>query len=632
MILLVGQLFAAELPDFEAAPIDGARFEPNLGDRMLVVQDAQPLTEGGMEFGAVGHWTHRPYTWVDRETAEETDVLEHVNGVVLGGAFWRGRTRVGLDVPVILGTRGLSDGRLGAGDARLNGRFTLIPGGEETIGLALSATAGLPLGTTQRQIASVGGWGRIGLAGDYRVGPALGAVNVGYRFLPDSALHDSLTWGDQVDFGVGLAWALHPQFDLSAELAGTTQVDNALGLGQGTPIEAIVASRITTPQGITIRLGGGRGLTDGVGAPDLRLLAGISWGPPEEIPDRDQDGIRDEDDACIDEPEDADGYADRDGCPDWDDDDDGLLDTEDACRFEPEDHDGYLDEDGCPDANARLLLSIEDWGARPVEADSVRLVGPDTEHTFERVTEVDVQLGAGSWELHVQAPGRTPWFETLHVPDEGDLPWVAAPIEPGPRGLVLLESTDADGEPIDAQVLIDGDLRPVLVHEGRPALRLEPGAHDLVVQGPGLFPVRVEVEVEDLEELTLPVTLYAELVTMGDDQLDLAEGVDFLPNTSDLVLASRTLLDQVAATLQEHPEIRLLRIEGHTDAQGTDLGNLKLSQERADAVARYLIQSGVAPDRIYAVGFGEDFPIADNDTPEGRAANRRVGFFIEERR
>ena len=629
MIWLVATTLAAELPDFEAAPVDGARFEPVLGDRMLYVGDAQPLDEGGMRFSAIGHWTHRPYVWIDRETAQETQVLEHVNGMVLGGAFWRGRVRVGLDVPVIFNTTGLAAGGVGAGDARVNGRFTLIPGGDERLGLALTGTTGLPLGSAQRQIASAGGWGRIGLVSDYRVGPVLTAVQVGTRFVPTSQI-GPLAWGDQVDFGAGVAWALHEQFDLAAQVVGTTQLDNALGLGQGTPIESALTARIHLPQGASLHAGVGRGLTDGIGAPDLRFVGGVSWGPPEDIPDLDQDGVRDEEDACPGEPEDLDGYSDRDGCPDWDDDGDGLYDTDDACRFEPEDHDGYQDDDGCPDENALLLLDVADWGGRPVEAD-VRLVGV-VEHTFESTSAVEVQLEAGSWELHVDAPGRTPWFETLHVPDQGELPWVAAPIQPGPRGLVQLVVVDLEGQAVPARVLIDGDLRPVRVADGEPSLRLEPGRHDLVIEGDGMFPVRLEVDVVDLEESAVPITLYPRLVTLGEDQLVLEQGVDFLPNTSDLTLGSRTLLDQVAATLLDHPEIRLLRIEGHTDSQGSDTGNLRLSQDRADAVGRYLIRAGVAPDRVYAVGFGEDFPIADNETPEGRAANRRVEFFIEERR
>ncbi|MEZ5558585.1 MAG: OmpA family protein [Pseudomonadales bacterium] len=69
-------------------------------------------------------------------------------------------------------------------------------------------------------------------------------------------------------------------------------------------------------------------------------------------------------------------------------------------------------------------------------------------------------------------------------------------------------------------------------------------------------------------------------------------------------------------------------VAGHTDARGDSAMNQKLSQRRAEVVVRYLVQSGVAPDKLRAQGYGETQPIADNATPEGRAANSRVEFRV----
>ena len=71
-----------------------------------------------------------------------------------------------------------------------------------------------------------------------------------------------------------------------------------------------------------------------------------------------------------------------------------------------------------------------------------------------------------------------------------------------------------------------------------------------------------------------------------------------------------------------------MRIEGHTDAVGSDLANLKLSQARADSVAKSIARRGVETSRLDAVGFGEMRPIQTNDSDDGRAANRRVEFII----
>lgn len=65
-------------------------------------------------------------------------------------------------------------------------------------------------------------------------------------------------------------------------------------------------------------------------------------------------------------------------------------------------------------------------------------------------------------------------------------------------------------------------------------------------------------------------------------------------------------------------------VASHTDGQGDSAINAKLSQRRAEVVMRYLVQSGVAPERLRAVGYGERQPIADNTTEAGRVANRRV--------
>lgn len=82
-------------------------------------------------------------------------------------------------------------------------------------------------------------------------------------------------------------------------------------------------------------------------------------------------------------------------------------------------------------------------------------------------------------------------------------------------------------------------------------------------------------------------------------------------------------LDGVAGVLSAQPSI-LVSIAGHTDSVGSAAANLRLSKERADAALAYLVAKGVAQARITAEGRGEAEPIAGNDTPAGRAENRRV--------
>ena len=101
------------------------------------------------------------------------------------------------------------------------------------------------------------------------------------------------------------------------------------------------------------------------------------------------------------------------------------------------------------------------------------------------------------------------------------------------------------------------------------------------------------------------------------------EDVSFRSGSAQLTAGSITSLTRMAEVLAEHPEIRV-EVRGHTDATGSAELNRELSQRRAVAVRDVLIQLGVAPSRVTAVGFGQDYPIASNDTAEGRAKNRRV--------
>ncbi len=101
------------------------------------------------------------------------------------------------------------------------------------------------------------------------------------------------------------------------------------------------------------------------------------------------------------------------------------------------------------------------------------------------------------------------------------------------------------------------------------------------------------------------------------------EGVTFETSSAELTAEARVVLDRVAEALVGNPDVRV-RVSGHTDASGSRLFNVDLSQARAESVVAYLTERGVAAARMEARGFGPDQPIADNGTPEGRRMNRRV--------
>jgi len=106
--------------------------------------------------------------------------------------------------------------------------------------------------------------------------------------------------------------------------------------------------------------------------------------------------------------------------------------------------------------------------------------------------------------------------------------------------------------------------------------------------------------------------------------------IPFEFDKSRLLKAASFILDDVVDTILRNPQLTKIRIEGHTDNSGTPQYNQTLSETRAQAVLDYLIESGVPPERLEAVGYGQDQPVAANKTEAGRAKNRRVDFMIVE--
>ncbi len=122
-----------------------------------------------------------------------------------------------------------------------------------------------------------------------------------------------------------------------------------------------------------------------------------------------------------------------------------------------------------------------------------------------------------------------------------------------------------------------------------------------------------------LENLQLRQTESGVVVTLGD--------VLFETGETDLREEAMASLVEVVDLLQSEPD-KNIRIEGHTDSTGDSVTNLKISKQRANAVLKALVSLGVDADRVTAAGMGQDFPIASNETDEGRRQNRRVDVIL----
>ena len=114
----------------------------------------------------------------------------------------------------------------------------------------------------------------------------------------------------------------------------------------------------------------------------------------------------------------------------------------------------------------------------------------------------------------------------------------------------------------------------------------------------------------------------------GSSEIQILKTIEFATGKSTILSKSFPILDEVVRLVKVNPDIAHLDIEGHTDNKGSDDLNERLSNDRAHSVMKYMVEKGIAADRLSAAGYGPKRPIADNNTADGRQRNRRVEFHI----
>jgi OOP family OmpA-OmpF porin len=113
---------------------------------------------------------------------------------------------------------------------------------------------------------------------------------------------------------------------------------------------------------------------------------------------------------------------------------------------------------------------------------------------------------------------------------------------------------------------------------------------------------------------------------MRGEEIELPGPVVYETGSDVIRPESEPVLQIVQDYMEQEKDVTKLRIEGHTDADGDDRSNMDLSKRRAMSVSRWLTGRGIECKRLVPVGFGETKPIASNDTPDGKAQNRRTAF------
>ncbi|WP_437483381.1 OmpA family protein [Sorangium sp. So ce1014] len=312
-------------------------------------------------------------------------------------------------------------------------------------------------------------------------------------------------------------------------------------------------------------IGVGPGLTSGIGTPDLRFVAMAAF-TPEQPPDTDRDGVSDPEDACPKVPGARSDDPRKHGCPPPPDrDKDGIVDADDACPLVPGVPSDDPRKNGCPPPPDRDDDGIAD-------ADDACPLVPGVPSDDPRKN------------------GCPPDRDEDGVPDSED----ACPEVKGFRS----KDPAKNGCPRDT----DGDL----FRDDDDACPREKGFAD-----------------PDPEKHGCP-----KAVRVTDKNVVILQQVQFDTNRATIKPVSDPLLDEVAQVLEEHPEIVLIEIQGHTDDRGTDGHNKALSQNRANSVMAALVRRGIDSTRLTAQGYGREQPLDNNATEAGRQRNRRVQFNI----
>ena len=143
----------------------------------------------------------------------------------------------------------------------------------------------------------------------------------------------------------------------------------------------------------------------------------------------------------------------------------------------------------------------------------------------------------------------------------------------------------------------------------------------------GYVGYQMDEQIRELEEVTAGTGVDVNQTPDGNGILVTFPDVTFAVDSTSISPTMRNTLDGVAQSMIDYPE-SLIDVMGHTDSTGSEQYNLDLSRRRAESVANYLVSRGVSRARIETIGYGEQYPIADNTTATGRSENRRVEIRI----
>jgi OOP family OmpA-OmpF porin len=554
------------------------RFDPApAGDRFCGVPGADPGGETTVRVMLLGDYAYRPLVLY------RNDGDESVGSVVGDQLFLHGGVSVGLferlnlslNVPVALVNSGDSPAAGGVatpspsgasfGDLRLTLRVRLVGKAREGAELAIGGSLWLPTGDRESFAGDDAVRGMPNVVVAGELGMVAYAAHVGMTLRRERQVLASSV-GSDITTGAALGLLLADRkLQVGPEIYGTTTLDDAFGR-ESSNFEGLLGVRYRASAWV-FGAGAGPGFTRGLGTPTLRVVGSVAYAP---------------------EPEPAKPAAsDRDR--------DRILEEDDACPDTPGIRDENPKQNGCPDRDRDHVFDADD--ACPddpgVSDEDPKKNGCPADRDGDGILDaVDAcPDDAGEANEDPKKNGCPPDRDGDGVVDAAD----ACPDVPG----IKSDDKEQNGCPGDR----DGDG----IRDDKDACPDEKGKAD-----------------PDPEKNGCP-----SLVRVTKTEILILQQVQFRTGSDVILPASDELLTQVSAVLREHPEIKQIEVQGHTDNRGSAGFNKKLSEKRAASVMRWLTQRGnIDASRLTAKGYGMDTPIDDNSTDAGRQKNRRVEFKI----
>ncbi len=626
----------AQQPPTVPEATNGQAYRPPMdAARTLWADDAGHILDDGQFNARVYlHYVNSPlvyYSMGDRE-GDVTRLVSDALQLDALAMYHYDRFRLGIDIPVYLFTAGqVTQDGAGLGDLALDGRVTVLDRADTPVGFAVGSRVSFPTTTVEAPVGYGGVAADVFGIIDGEVEGLLLTFNGGGRFVPEEEL-TNIKSNEQVFARLGAGYQIVDDagvsFDLNANMF-LGELDNPGGI----PIEGLLGGWGRIDNNFVLRGGVGTGFTPGVGSPIFRSVLTLGYEPAEDL-DPDMDGLIGDEDQCPLDPEDKDSFEDLDGCPDPDNDKDGIADLDDECINDPEDPDGYQDEDGCPDLTTQITVRVQQQSGELVPDAEAVITSADIED-FESKggPESVADLHEATYSVVATAPDYVENTAEFTVPMEDGEDTVTIVLQPDViMGDLELKVMNEAGDMLtDVIWYLDGGVGPAPINEGEVTVNIPAGEHALDIRREGYVTDRRTITIPEKASTEVVVVLKPSQVKVTKERIDVDGTVYFDTAKATIQARSFNLLDDVAGTLIDNPQLLKIRIEGHTDSRGGADYNRKLSDRRAKSVLQYLVNKGVEEERLEAIGYGEDKPVDPANNEEAWAKNRRVDFFITER-